>query len=117
MSDFGKQMTTYGVIVRYIREHGYSPTIEELAGLRKFTTKVISNHLNQLEDLGYIERVSGWRNIRLPKGTPVRTKPPTERELQALRYQVIQKAYTAAKRRAYEKKLAALQIVPKEGAA
>lgn len=41
----------------------------------------------------------------------MRQKPPTERELKALRYQVIQKAYTAAKARAYAEKLAGLVIV------
>lgn len=45
-----------------------------------------------------------------------RKKPPTERQLLAMRYRLIQKAYVRAKARHFEKLMAQLKIVGKDDA-
>lgn len=44
-------------------------------------------------------------------------KPPTERQLKAMRYRLIQKAYARAKARHFEKLMAQLKIVSREDVA
>jgi hypothetical protein len=62
---FGSQLQTLGVLTKYINENHYAPTNEELATLRGLSVKMIYAHLRQLQALGLITRVKGWRNIRL----------------------------------------------------
>lgn len=54
-----KQEESYQCIVRFIEEHGYPPTVRELAALIGVTsTSTVFSRIRQLEKNGYIRRVS-----------------------------------------------------------
>ena len=61
--NFNTQLDTLRVIQSFIEQHGYSPTVREIAERRKLHISAINKQLVQLEDRGYIRRKSGWRNI------------------------------------------------------
>lgn len=63
--NFGTQLQTLEVLKDFIAEHGYSPTIPELAARRKLHRVTIYGHVNELLARGKLKRVSGQRNLRL----------------------------------------------------
>lgn len=64
--DFTTQLETLATLQVYIRAHGYSPTLDELAGLRGVSVPTIQRHIRQLQERGYIQRLyRKHRNIRL----------------------------------------------------
>lgn len=53
-----KQEESYQCIVRFSKEHGYPPTVRELAALIGVTsTSTVFSRIRQLEKYGYIRRV------------------------------------------------------------
>lgn len=53
-----KQEESYQCIVRFTEEHGYPPTVRELAALIGVTsTSTVFSRIRQLEKNGYIRRV------------------------------------------------------------
>ncbi|NDJ36995.1 MAG: hypothetical protein GYB64_20270 [Chloroflexi bacterium] len=63
-----KANALYGLLRRYIGEHGYAPTQREAARLMGWkSTNTVRHHLEVLEQVGLIERDYGEaRGLRLP---------------------------------------------------
>lgn len=53
------QMKTYRALERYIDEHGFPPTVGELAGTLQKTKATIHGHLQDLIEQGYLRRTVG----------------------------------------------------------
>lgn len=66
-SHFKSQMETLLVLRLFHREHGYSPTYQELADLRGMSQHAVHTHVNQLIGRGYIKQGTpgAWRQIYL----------------------------------------------------
>lgn len=63
------QQAVLDVIYEYRSEHGYSPSVRDIAEELEVSTSVVQYHLNRLEERGWIERDEGIaRSIRLTQG-------------------------------------------------
>lgn len=62
---FNSQLETYHALCDFIKTHGHSPTMPELAYIRGLSVCVIHRHVRHLEWRGYVYKVAGWRNVRL----------------------------------------------------
>lgn len=63
-----KQQETLDIIESYVSSHGSSPTLSELQVLLDVSSnQAVLNHLDALEEKGFIERTKTARGIRLVK--------------------------------------------------
>lgn len=67
-----RQQQTYDVIVRHLEQHGYAPTLQEIAGQLGIRGNLgVLRHLEALEKKGYIRRSAGSsRSISLCRQPP-----------------------------------------------
>lgn len=55
-----KQNTIYDYICDYLKEHGFPPTVREIAKMAGLSSPSSAHHyLKQLEEKGYIQRKEG----------------------------------------------------------
>lgn len=55
-----RQNSIYDYICDYLKEHGFPPTVREIAGMAGLASASSAHHyLKQLEEKGYIRRVEG----------------------------------------------------------
>lgn len=63
---FNTQLRTLYTLKLYIANHGFSPTVRELATLRQMSVHGVYTHLRALAERGYISSSPGkWRNLEL----------------------------------------------------
>jgi repressor LexA len=67
------QLKTYRALRRYIDEHGFPPTVGELADQLQKTKATVHNHLHALIDLGYLRRTVGKARSLEILGSPTTT--------------------------------------------
>jgi len=62
------QARVYGYVAQYSQDHGYPPTVQEIAnGLGYGSKSTVQAHLNLLRDKGFLEGTGrklrlGWRD-------------------------------------------------------
>lgn len=73
-----RQKSVYDFIANYQRQHGYPPTMQEIAGHLKINGNLgVMRHLSALEKKGYITRTPGSsRSIRIKPSLPGYAESP-----------------------------------------
>ncbi len=62
------QAECYNALVFWIKEHGYPPTVRELADILDKTAAAVLRNFETLDEKGWIERTKGINRGTVPKG-------------------------------------------------